>query len=312
MTDALPRLILVTGAPRSGTTVVGQMLGLGRGVGTLHEPFNELVGLKEVEHYFEVPGGGHCSLEHFDQCVRNMRALRLSFKQGLFPREQGLRRAFKRIVGGRAVNSYRQCRLTPFLNTIIWKDPFACFAGDRVIGEHGAEVVVTLRNPWAVAASFKRMEWGFKLHEIFPRLVEAGIECPPMEGTTWDKRDQSAVNATLLWNAIYANLAKGAGKAHYHFVDLDQVVQDPLGTYKRLYQALALPWGPRVEAAINKRYQSSSDQSAPTGQKAHDRNRDLSAVNTYWSKLLDEEEINLVESVNGELWRKLESLAGAT
>ena len=44
------QLVLVTGSPRSGTTAVGQMLALGRGVGTLHEPFNRLVGLKEIEH----------------------------------------------------------------------------------------------------------------------------------------------------------------------------------------------------------------------------------------------------------------------
>ena len=34
------RPILVTGAPRSGTTWVGRMLTLAPGVGYIHEPFN--------------------------------------------------------------------------------------------------------------------------------------------------------------------------------------------------------------------------------------------------------------------------------
>lgn len=304
------RLILVTGAPRSGTTAVGRMLGLGTGVGTLHEPFNLLVGLREIEHYFEIPGTGTCSAEKFDDCIGRLRDLRLKFKPGVFPREQGLRRYFKQVFGGRAHNSYRLCRWQPGLHTLIWKDPFAALAADRIATRHGIDVVVTLRNPWAVAASFKRMGWAFDLDDLVMRLRERGLSLPA-HTTAWNARHTPVANAALLWHVIYASLQNWSrDSARLTLLSLDRVVAEPEATYAGLYKRLGLVWSERIAARISRNYTSETGRDQPQGQRAHDQRRDLGAVNTYWKGLLNEEERALVSEINAELWDSLCAVNG--
>jgi len=306
-----PRLIVVTGAPRSGTTAVGRFLSLGKGVGTLHEPFNQLVGMKEIEHYFEIPGSEACSEEKFEACMTKIERLDLSFKPGLFPREQGLRKLAKRLIGGRTLNSYRLCKLTPGLHTLIWKDPFACFAAARIAAGHQAEIVVTLRNPWAVAASFKRMEWAFDLPDLRQRLEQAGIEGGYFDDPAWEAQRTPAINAAFLWHAIHDRLyQEGNNNPRFHFVDLDRVVATPVASYQDLYAATGLAWSTAIEEKIQQQYTSTNSNSAPEGQKAHDSRRDLSSINSYWKKLLDPEEEAVVSRLNAELWSAISTLAG--
>lgn len=299
------RLILVTGAPRSGTTAVGRMLGLGKGVGTLHEPFNQLVGMREIEHYFEIPGTGTCTPEKFDACIARMRDLRMQFKPGVFPRERGIRRVLKYAFGGRARNSYRLCRLQPGLHSLIWKDPFAALAANHIAAQHEIDVVVTLRNPWAVAASFKRMGWAFDLDELATRLQQSGTALP-VSPEAWALRQTPVANAALLWHIIYASLLEWSrDNNRFIMLSLDQVVDTPLESYSKVYERLGLAWDADIAKQISRNYTSASAEGRPQGQRAHDQHRDLAAVNTYWKGLLDDQERELVSEINSTLWDDL-------
>jgi len=304
------RLILVTGMPRSGTTAVGEVLAMAQGTGVLHEPLNYLVGLNDVQHYFAFPGGGEVSPASFDRWVEDIRALRLRYKSGLFPKEKGLRRLTKRIVGGRAVNSYRRCKWTPGLDTLIWKDPFAVLAARYLHEHHGLQVVVTLRSPWAVAASFKRMHWAFDLDEILTRLRSTGRGNYSFDDGLWTRRHEPVVNAALLWFLVYSSLEDLLTRENgFIGVSLDELIQNPTTVYAELFGRLGLPWTDSVVRGVVDRYQGEqSALKAPSGTKAHDRNRDLSFMNQYWRNLLEADEQALVSDVCGELWGILGSL----
>ncbi|MFQ5642247.1 MAG: sulfotransferase [Thiogranum sp.] len=309
--SSTPRLIVVTGAPRSGTTAIGRMLSLGRGVGTLHEPFNYLVGMREIERYFEIPGSRLCSDEKFTGCMHRIRSLRIAFKPGIFPREREPRKTIKRLLGGRAINSYRLCRLTPGLHTLIWKDPFACFATNRIARDYAAHIVVTLRNPWAVAASFKRMDWGFDLDDLRERLLQTDTRCEYFANPAWKLRRQPAINAALLWHAIYSELENyGRNNDSFHFINLDDVLADPLLIYRKTYKSLQLEWTGKIEKTIRRQYTSPHSNATPRSQKAHDSQRDLTSINRYWKNLLTGEEEEVIQELNGELWSTLSTQAG--
>lgn len=302
------RLILVTGSPRSGTTAVGQALSEGIGVCNLHEPFNYHVGLRSVQRYFEIPGSNGFSDEDLRHTVESIRRLRLRYKPGVFPGEPGLRRLAKRVFGGRAVTWYRRCRFSPGVDTIIWKDPFACFFAAGLAEDHDVQVIVTLRNPWAVAGSFKRMGWAFDLADIHSRLSEAGVPgtCP-LDQDTVCTRDPVR-NGAAIWTLVYGVLEEANRRlaGQIRFLDLDSVVADPVPTFKGLYRDLDLPWSPRVERRIRRRYVHREDGvSAPRAQRAHDQRRDLDAVNTYWRQLLDDDEVEVVTETSGSLWERL-------
>lgn len=304
------RLILVTGMPRSGTTAVGDVLALAARAGFLHEPLNYLVGLSDVPHYFAFPGGGEITTASFDRWVNDIQALRLRYKPGIFPRDTGSRRLLKRMLGGRAVNSYRRCVLTPGLDTLIWKDPFASLAACYLHESHGLPIVVTLRNPWAVAASFKRMRWAFDLDEIISRIHSADIEKCPFDNKEWIRRNEPVVNAALLWFTIYSNLENLlTQEGGLIGLSLDELIQKPLAVYTALFDRLDLPWTDSISREVETRYQGKrSKPKAPSGERAHDRDRDLAAMNQYWRTLLDTEEQALVSGICADLWETLGSL----
>jgi hypothetical protein len=304
------RLILVTGVPRSGTTAVGQMLSLAAGAGALHEPFNYHSGLQQIAHYFAIPGTAFFSIAQFDQVVAQIKNLELDFKPGIFPSDKGLRRAMKYVVGARPLNSYRRLRLSPNLRTVIWKDPLACFAANHAAQRHEVEVLVTLRNPWAVAGSFKRMEWAFDLVDLTTRLKQAGADFVPTCEARLDKNlHDPATNGTWLWRLVYSTLAQWAqANPRIHFVNLDDVVENPAATYAKLYKLLALAWNDHLAAKIAKYYQNESQRSTPKSKRAHDAGRNIADVNKYWRGYLAESEKEFVNEVAGAQWSELQKI----
>lgn len=304
--DLTPRIVLVTGSPRSGTTAVGRALAMGSSVSTLHEPFNYDVGLREVGRYFEIPGTADFSLSDLERRVDGIRRLDLRFKSGVFPEDRGVRRLIKRVVGGRSRASYRICRLHPNLETIVWKDPFACFCADALTDSHQVPVVVTVRNPWAVAASFKRMGWRFDVLDITARAIEAGLS-RPAEGLAGRlDLDNPTINAAVLWNAVYETLLSQSDGRPIHLANLDDIVDHPLAAYESLYARLALPWSDDVARKISEMYESKSERKLPREKRAHDRKRDLSSINSYWQELLGVEEAEAVGELTGATWSRIQ------
>jgi len=303
------RLILVTGVPRSGTTAVGQMLALAPDAGALHEPFNYHSGLKYIGHYFEIPGAHSFPPAKLDETIAQIKNLELAFKPGIFPSDTVLRRAVKYVIGARPLNSYRRLRLHPNLRTIIWKDPLACFTANHAAKQHEVEVVVTLRNPWAVAGSFKRMEWAFDLPELAARLKQIGVDFD-RELAELDKTIHASVtNGALLWRMVYSTLARWAqANPRIRFLNLDDVVGDPVSTYGKLYTLLALDWNGRIAAKIATYYRSESQRSVPKEKKAHDPSRNVAEVNKYWRGYLTEAEKDFVGKLSGEQWSEFQKI----
>lgn len=300
------RVILVTGSPRSGTTAVGRALAMGGTSCTLHEPFNYHVGLRAVERYFEIPGTAGFTVEELARRVDGIRDLRLRFRSGVFPEDRGIRRLLKSIIGGRSRASYRMCKLQRGLETIVWKDPFASFCADVLSDAHGIPVVVTVRNPWAVAASFKRMDWRFDVADITGRAAEAGLIQPAGDGAHRGDLDDPIINAAILWDAVYVALVgHSAGRAIY-LVNLDDILEDPLQAYQSLYAKLDLPWTEEVAKKISEMYASRSDRTLPREKRAHDQKRDLRTINLYWQELLGEEEADVVGRLAGATWERVQ------
>lgn len=290
------RVVLVSGMPRSGTTTVGDVLDTAAGTVALYEPMNFHSGDKIITRYFEIPGTAAFSNDLFADLVARISCFQLHLKSGVWPEDQGLRRIAKYLVGGRSRVSLRKAKLARNIDTVIWKDPIAGFAMRRFVEQGYGPAVITLRSPHAVAASFKRMKWGFKLDDIFPRLEELGVPTP--EG--WHEADisDSVTNAALLWSALYGD-ELALAREHPDLVtvvDLDDVIRDPFGTYKTLFNKLSLSWTEKTQSHLEATYaaKETSCKDIPTGH-AHSKKRDVSQANQYWRKVLTEEEVAIVD-----------------
>jgi hypothetical protein len=92
-------------------------------------------------------------------------------------------------------------------------------------------------------------------------------------------------------------------------VNLDDVIIHPVETFVKVYSAIQLPWNDRVARFISRAYNKKGKRSEPKPKKAHDRNRDINTVNTYWENILTKEEREKVDEMNYGLWAKLRAVS---
>jgi hypothetical protein len=262
------------------------------------------VGLQEVTEDFPVPGTSSFPAGGLAGLLGKLERLDLDLKPGVFPHDKGWRRAAKRVSGSRTTMSYRLCKVDPRLRTVVWKDPFALYLAGGVAAA-GLPVIVTVRNPWAVAASFKRLDWGFDVADLHRRLTEAG-RSPSLELARVDEPCDPVTNAACHWSMAHEQLLADQSRGRrIRLVDLDDIVEQPVATYRSLYEYAGLHWTDDIAARVESRY-SADGSAAPTEGRAHDwRDRDVSQVNRYWEGVLTEDEAARVESIAGKQWEQL-------
>jgi hypothetical protein len=296
----------VTGTPRSGTTPVGDLLSAAAGAAGLYEPLNAHVGDRRVRRYFEVAGAAGFTEDDLAGLVAGVQDLDLSLRPGVFPGDRGLRRALKRVVGSQTRASYRRARLLR-PDVVIWKDPFAALLAEPIRRITGSPVVVTVRPPAAVAASFKRLGWSFEVADLVERLGAAGE--PYRSLLDAERLAHPAGNAAVLWHVVNGSLLDLARRDDgVMIVDTDVLIADREATVRRLYDRLGLPVTTAVEHRIA-RSGRGDGPAHPTGTRAHGGHRDPAAANTYWSDVLTPAEAADVADIDAELWEQLRAVA---
>lgn len=296
------RWILVTGSPRSGTTVVGRLLQKALSAPDLYEPLNFVTGDRVAKDYFEVPGSSTFSPDDFADFARRMQTGHLRLRRGLFESDSPLRRAVKTVAGSRTRITYRRYLLSRPSRPVVWKDPFAAFCVNSLV-DHFDDIVpvVTFREPQAVAASFKRLGWGFNLPDLRSRILEAGYDCDPLPDLDYARPEYNGLGTWLL---VYGWLTRYAPSTtlYVHNATVSQGDADGL---RRISERLDIPVDlsrliPPTPVLVT--------GDPPNSRSVHPRRRDIAAVNSYWSQLLDARTASLIRAETADLWQRLTAL----
>lgn len=294
------RLILVTGAPRTATTPVGNLLAQCKGAVSLYEPLGP-TGLARVETWFPMVGDG-LGLRSGDlpMLIEDLAAFRSG---GLKSQVRDGRPAtlFTRVFGSRTLHSFRLAWLQPWSSTVIWKDPHAVLMVPD-LAQAGVDVVVTARTPRAHAASYKRLGWHSKAREVYPRWSARYGRCEIVEAFL-DRGTDSVVSAALLWRLSYLPLIRTGALDKVHLVTSEDLERDERATYLTLIRELGLVPGRGVEKTLSKtrREAAAKDMS----QKTHDWTRSVASVNKYWKDVLSEQDLDHVEKITSDIEPRL-------
>ena len=303
----MKNVALVTGLPRSGTTAVGSYLGLIKGCATLHEPMNGQTGLSSVRHHFEVPGAEGFSSDSFIEIYNGVAGLNLAYKRKSYARDSFARQLVASAIGSRPRLSYLIAKYLSKCETIIWKDPFALFCLEPYL-RTGSKAVVLARNPLATAASVKRMQWASGYKDVAHRLSQANLWKEKQFPKSRDQEGFDPVtNSALLWAVAYDYVLRIAEDfENISLISMDRFVENPAYHISRICEFLGLPFEERVESKILGDYSVGKRESGdvPEVKRAHDPSRDYTKVNSYWSKVLTEEECALVSSITSSVERK--------
>jgi hypothetical protein len=300
------RLILVTGAPRTATTPVGNLLSRCKGAVSLYEPVGP-TGLSWIREPFPMVGPGlGIEPDELTKLITHLSTLRLG-ELNPQTRPDAAPSLWSRLLGSRTLHSARIARLQPWARTVIWKDPHAIMMVPDLVG-NDVDVVVTARTPWAHAASYKRLGWRSKAAEIYPRWSSKFGACDICESFL-DRVDDHVISAALLWRMSYLPLIRTGALARVHLITSEALERDERATYFALLDRLGLAAtagvermlaGPRREAGAS-----------GTNKKTHDWKRSVASLNRYWQEVLSEDELGSLQAITGDVAPLVLGVTGA-
>lgn len=313
------RFVLVTGLPRSGTTGVGTALAHAPRAAALYEPLNAESGLRSVTDYFVLPPGAALTSDAYVRSLLDqVRSLSVRTRSGVWPHDPRWKRWVKPVTGSTTRVSAARIRLDPRVRTVIWKDPFAALLAPGLAAQQGVPVVVTIRPPEAVAASFKRLAWDFDVPRVVRGLERVHGGASYLEGMSreYEKGRSSVSVAAQLWRLVYGYLhhatpkpgAGGTG-AETIWVNPRALLADPLATYEDLYGRLGMELTERGRRAIERDYRDEGS-GVPAPGVTHDARRNVQAANSYWSSVLDPDELAVVRGLTDEVRAQVETRTG--
>jgi hypothetical protein len=309
------RMVLVTGAPRSGTTPVGAALALAAGAQMIYEPMGP-TGDRRIPVRYAIPGQAGLPRDVFESFLEDLKELRIDLgaqRRKSYSSMNYAQRLLRSIIGSRTRITYWSARLAPAFDMLVWKDPMASFAVPAVVA-HGIPTVICVRSPLAHAASFKRKGWKVDIAAIYPNYRECYGAVPEIERMLerYQPAD-SVLGASMLWHLVYrlsyrtARGDFGRYAAPLKIVTGDELESDELGVYRDLYDCLGLAFEGKARKRLEERVgRAVHDTAKPS--KTHDWNRSVSATNSYWKETLDPKEILAVQKLNGWIYEALESL----
>ncbi len=295
--------ILVTGAIRSGTGWIGQILAAAPiPIGYIWEPFSPIhrPGTLAVRwpHWFEYVCAENCA--PYTAAIERSLAFRYDIRAEL----RSLRSAKDAGRMGRDVGRWRGYRAQGAAP--LYKDPIAVYSAEWLADRFDMDVVMITRHPCAFAASIKRLHWPHT--ERFGDLLAQPLVMRDFLGgyeeqlRAYAAREHDIVDqAILLWNIQTEAIARVRERraSEWAFTRLEDYSRAPVERFRDLFAHMRLPWDDGVEALAR----ATSDPSNPAEASRPDSVRRDSATHiTNWKRRLTAEEITRVRVGTEPLW----------
>lgn len=251
--------ILVTGAPRSGSTWVGNVLSLDPRSGYIHEPFNKnspdgrcrarfahgfTYVTEENEAGYLAPLADTLAWKYSPGAE-----LRRISNPPVRPRKVAVPRDLARLARDFSYFEYMRRRG----QRVILKDPLALFSANWLARRFGARVVVVIRHPAAFVASLRAAGWDRVRFEIFQnqaRLMQDRL-APYRDAVARavTERPDGIEAGALHWNLMHHHIDRlRAEHPDWIFVRHEDLSRDPVRGFEDLFPAARPRFLPRCAA----------------------------------------------------------------
>jgi len=286
------RPILVTGAPRSGTTWVGRTIAAARSVRYIHEPFQVMQPRcacgNQFDHWFSYVSGeqqakvaGH--LRHvLGSPLNRFDLLNLVIRLRTAP---SLKYSLQQL--------YRYGH-SLFRSRPLLKAPIACLSADWLASTFDMDVIVTVRHPAAFVSSYKKLNWShpFSHFAAQPALMQEQLHPFEEEIHRFIRDPQDIVDqASLLWRLIYFVLLKNQQKNDWMLVRHEDIACDPHHYFRGIFRRLGLPYTRWISRRVNAQTDS---ESTTGGNDPYNIKRNSRQVLGRWKHELTSDEIKRV------------------
>ena len=212
--------ILVTGAIRTGTTWVGEVLARNPELEYVWEPYNPLVRAWPhalVPHFMTGPYDAQPLVDDIATSLVELRS-----RGRLVGHPESITRELRRRCRFAAARRAKR--------TLLVKDPLAVFLARHLEERFGFRIVLCVRHPAGFVASCLRLGWDYDFENLLaqPQLMQ---RLAPWRGemeATVGRSGPMLHRVTLLWRVIYGALADGAlAPAAPYVIRYEEAVADP-------------------------------------------------------------------------------------
>jgi Sulfotransferase domain len=309
-----PAPVVVTGMARAGTSWVGKLLQAGGELTYINEPLNPdhppgrspgvLDAPVPVERHYQYIGAHNESgwLAPFAD------TLGLRYRVGAELRQN--RSAYDLARMARYASSFLAGRLLG--RRALLDDPYALLAAGWLADRFGCRVVVVVRDPAAMVASWKRLGWTTDLDELLgqPDLVRDWLAPyrAELEAVAADLEDLPG-RVGSLWRMLYLVAAEHERRHEgVRVVRYEDLAAEPVSSFAELFGWLGLRFDRGVERAVVRATTGTTKRRAHTWSlsrsglsKTGYRPMDSRANLTAWRRALTAEELARVREVTAEV-----------
>ena len=171
----------------------------------------------------------------------------------------------KQLVGSRGPFYLRLAKINVFHKAAVIKDPIGILLAEYLHLNFGVKPVIVIKHPVSLIASLKRVNWWPHPCELADDQLIEDYFCD--EADFMDRSWSTPMLASApYWRALHKVLLwQASNYPNWQVVTHEQLCQNPVPTFKRLYEVLDLPWSESVKRRILKLTQSNRSTEARKG-----------------------------------------------
>lgn len=318
--------IMISGARRSGTTFVGKVMSKQQESAYFFEPFNKDQGAKYLPNLWYPCLNENNIDEYLSRTLDEIYGeQRVSYKVSLygenyvwwdlnrldliknlftnFSNEKILMRLARILFKNRSNFEYYKYKLSSNIKNIIYKDPLASLSTELLTNRYHIKNIIMLRHPYSYYYSMKKQGWGANPYENFfsqPEILEKHYR---MVDHYLKKYGSSIEIFSLIeYLVVYSQLLKHRGDKNYLFVKHEDLAQEPILTFEKIFKFSHIPFSKKVKDYIYKNTNSSnkSDTKVVSNTK-----RDSKSLLKNWQGKLNDKELSIIKDITFETVKEL-------
>ena len=297
----LEKNILITGAPRSGTTYIGKVLEKADNYVYFHEPFRDNHGIRGINHRFPFTQSFNYS-EIVDKFFNGG----AKFLVKKHAENKDWEYYVKKLIGNKDQITYRKFfRNKKESKNLLLKDPIASFLSDYIFTKGYAKVVIVVRHPMAFYYSLKQKESDFDFTNFLDQkeLIEVYLK-DEVKLMTIANELKYEERIALLWRCIYKVLT-AAGNKHQNedgwlVVLHENISTAPIDFFQTLCSKLQIDFNKKMEDfVIDTSY--NKGKILAEGNVRHDFKRDSNALKDYWKQKVTKEQVKMIYDITSDV-----------
>ncbi len=259
--------ILLTGAPRSGSTWVGKIIARSPSVIYIDEPFLPMARSKPPTLKPSAKRIGVCRAkftkwfthicsaneDKYYQQIEDTVNLKYSTKQA-FRYVNGL------STGKQLINSLLEFYIAKLnKKTSLIKDPVAIFSSEWLANKFNMNVVIMIRHPLSFVGSIKKANWQFPLIDILeqPLLMQNYLYRFKKDLKNFISKEGDIIElGVLLYNMIYNTVAIFQSRhPEWIFLRYEDVIENPEQEFQNLFRQLGLHYDSHISSLVQSYYE---------------------------------------------------------